>query len=84
MTNIKQNIREQIIKTILSVAPEIEFETVNPDLPLRDQVDIDSMDFINIIVGIHKTLGIDIPESDYARLSTLNSFVDYINEKINQ
>ena len=81
MTKTKEEVRENIIKAIRSVAPEVDFNAINPDLPFRDQVDIDSMDFLNIIVRIHEALGIDIPETDYTKLATLNAFVAYISGK---
>ena len=82
MTKTEQEVREHILKAIRSVAPETDFDSVNPNLPLRDQVDIDSMDFLNIVLRIHKDLGIDIPESDYAKLSTLNAFIAYLRGKV--
>ncbi len=82
MTKTKEEVREQIIKAIRSVAPETDFDTLNPDLSIRDQVDIDSMDFLNIMVRIKQALGIDIPESDYAKILTLNSFIAYLGDKL--
>lgn len=49
-----------------------------PDRPLRDQVDLDSFDFLNVVVRLHEVLGIDIPESDYGELATLDSAIDYL------
>ncbi len=46
---------------------------------LRDQVDLDSMDWLNFLIGIHKRMQIDIPESDYASLRTLSDLVRYID-----
>jgi acyl carrier protein len=75
-------IREFILNAIHSIAPEIEVKSIHPDLPLRDQVDIDSMDFFNLIVSIHDKLNIDIPESDYSKLTTLKTFVLYLKDKL--
>ena len=75
--------REQIRATILDVlggiAPEVDPVSIDPQIDLRDQLDIDSMDFLNLVIGVHKRLGIDIPEAHYPRLTTLNGFVDYID-----
>ena len=77
-----QTSREQIRTTILDVlggfAPEVDPASINPQIDLRDQLDIDSMDFLNLVIGVHKRLGVDIPEAHYPRLSTLNGFVDYL------
>jgi acyl carrier protein len=74
--------REQIRKTIFDVfgaiAPEVEPDTIDPGKPLRDQIDLDSMDWLNVIIRLHEILGIDIPESDYAELATLDGTVQYL------
>lgn len=49
---------------------------------LRDQLDIDSMDFLNFVVALHKELGVDIPEKDYKRFATIDDFVDYLQTKL--
>ena len=49
-----------------------------PAQPLREQIDLDSFDFLNVIIRLHEILGIDIPESDYAELATLDGAVDYL------
>jgi acyl carrier protein len=71
-------IRATILDTLSSIAPEIDPAGIAPDKPLRDQVDLDSMDFLNVIIRLHEVLGIDIPESDYASLATLDGAVDYL------
>ena len=47
-------------------------------MPLRDQLDIDSMDFLNFVIAVNERTGIDIPESDYGALATLNGCVAYL------
>lgn len=59
-------------------APEIVFEKINLDLPLRDQVEIDSLDFYNIIVSLQKKTGIFVPDSKLAELNNLNDLITYI------
>ncbi|MCC6535059.1 MAG: acyl carrier protein [Burkholderiales bacterium] len=49
--------------------------------PLRDQLDLDSMDWLDVLVGLHERLKVDIPESDYARLVTLDDLVAYLGAK---
>lgn len=53
-------------------------EMFDSALDLRDQLDIDSMDFLNLVIGVHQALGVDIPEADYPRLVTLDGFVTYL------
>jgi len=75
-------IRAAVIEALVSVAPEGDFDTLKPDLPLRDQLDIDSYDFLSVIVQLHEHLGVDIPESDYRHLSSLDSVVTYLARRM--
>jgi acyl carrier protein len=74
-------VRATIAEVLAGIAPEVDFAALDPTSPLRDQVDLDSMDFLNVIVGLHERLHVDIPESDYARLSSLNDLIDYLSAK---
>ncbi|HOM12489.1 MAG TPA: acyl carrier protein [Rubrivivax sp.] len=73
-----QQIRAGVIAAIQAVAPELDEAELQPDRPLRNQVDLDSMDWLNVIVGLHERFGIDIPEADYAKLSTIEAIVAYV------
>ena len=77
----RDEIKQMIIDALSGVAPEGEYHRLKPDRPLRDQLDIDSYDFLNVIVALHEQLGVDIPEADYQRLLTLNGAVDYLAAK---
>jgi len=72
-----KEIREIVVATLKTIAPEIEEELI-ADQPLRNQVDLDSMDWLNFLVGLHAKLKVDIPEADYAKLVTLDDFVSYL------
>ena len=74
----EQTIRQTIFATLRAIAPEAAPEEIAADQPLREQVDLDSMDFLNFLIGLHKKLGVDIPESDYAKLATLDALVSYL------
>jgi acyl carrier protein len=74
----KDEIRQAVIDALSNVAPEGDYERLKPDRLLRDQLDIDSYDFLNVMVALHDTLGVDIPEADYQKLATLNATVDYL------
>jgi acyl carrier protein len=75
-------IRASILKCIRRVAPEVEPDELNEHIPLRDQIDIDSMDYLNIMIAIEKELGVDIPEEDYPKVTTLAEFIGYVNEAL--
>ncbi len=74
----RAQIRSAILDTLCAIAPETDPAGIVPGASLREQIDLDSMDFLNVIVRLHEILGIDIPESDYAQLATLDSAVDYL------
>jgi len=63
-------IEAKVMLALTSVAPEVDATTIRPELPVRDQVDLDSMDFLRFVVELHKVLGVEVPEADYARLDT--------------
>jgi acyl carrier protein len=74
----KDEIRAQVLAALAAVVPELEPESLRHDRPLRDELDIDSMDFLNFTIGLHKAFGVDIPEQDHRKLDTLDACVDYI------
>ena len=67
-----------VLDTLAAIAPEVPGETLATDQPLRSQVDLDSMDWLNFLVGLHQRFGVDIPEADYARLTDLQTIVGYL------
>jgi acyl carrier protein len=75
------DIRAATLAAIKAVAPEVEEGALAADRPLREQVDLDSMDWLNVIVGLHERLGVEIPEADYAKLTSLNAIVAYLAVK---
>ncbi len=71
----EQQWREVVIRALTEVAPDIDPAAIDPEADLAEQLDIDSMDFLNVIVAIHEQTGIEIPERDYGKLSTLDDAV---------
>lgn len=67
-----------VLRMLGSVAPEADLSQIKPDVALRDQLDVDSMDFLNFMIGLHKELNVEIPEADYPQLATLNGCVTYL------
>ncbi|MGZ5185897.1 MAG: acyl carrier protein [Caldimonas sp.] len=76
------DIRAGVIEAIRAIAPEVEEGELLADRPLRSQVDLDSMDWLNVIVGLHERFGVDIAESDYAKLTTLDAIVAYLADRM--
>lgn len=75
-------IRAGVLATLQTIAPELAGEPLVPDRALRDQVDLDSMDWLNVMLGLHQRFGVDIPEADYARLTTLDTIVAYLAQRL--
>lgn len=80
MTN--ESIRDAVVQALTSVAPEIDRATLQPDTPFRQEFDLDSMDFLNFVIALHERVGVDVPERDYPRLTTLDGAVDYLSGRL--
>jgi acyl carrier protein len=70
--------RELIRSTLRQVAPEADLDEVGSDETLQEALDLDSIDFLNLVVGLHEATGLEIPERDYPQLSTLEGCVAYL------
>lgn len=71
-------IRQLAIGILGEIAPEADLSMLGDDDELREVLDLDSMDFLNFIAGLHKATGADIPETDYKQLSTMGGVVAYL------
>lgn len=78
----EQALHQMILNNLTSIAPELDPATLKPDQPLRDQVDLDSFDWLRFLLGLHEQLGVEIPESDYRQLTTLERLIAYLKEKM--
>jgi len=74
-------IRQILMEELGNLAPEADLGTVSLDADLRESLDLDSMDFLNLVIALHKRLAIDIPERDYAELRTIGAAVEYLAAK---
>ncbi len=70
--------RALLARILADIAPEAELAEVGEDEDLRQALDLDSMDFLNVVVGLHEATGADIPEADYPRLFTLSGMAAYL------
>ena len=82
MSMSRDQVRKALIDSILDVAPEADFAQVRPDRPVRGQIDIDSFDFLTILENLHEKIGVDVPESDYGKMMTLDGSVDYLVRRL--
>jgi acyl carrier protein len=74
----EQELRAIVISVLAEVAPDIDAAAIDPNVDLVEQLDIDSMDFLNVVVAVNERTGIEIPERDYPKLSTVNDAVSYL------
>jgi len=82
MSMDRPTLKTTALEILRSIAPEVEAGDIEASRPLRNQVDLDSMDWLNFLIGLHQRLGVNIPEADYARLVTLDNVLDYLQVKL--
>jgi acyl carrier protein len=75
------DVRGVVLAALRRIAPEVDPATIRGDVPLRQQVDLDSMDFLNLLIDVNRELQVEIPETDYARLTTLDGIVEYLTSR---
>ncbi|HLE99051.1 MAG TPA: acyl carrier protein [Gaiellaceae bacterium] len=74
--------RATMLRVLGEIAPEADLAALKPDVAFRDQLDLDSMDLLNVVIGLHAALGVEIPEADYSSLVTPDGCVDYLLSKL--
>ena len=77
----RDELKQAILQTLTSIAPEVDPGSIEPAKLLRDQVDLDSADWLNFLVALKERLGIDIPDADVGKLTTLDKLVDYCERR---
>ena len=71
-------VRDAVLKVLRKIAPEADLQALDPVQDLRAVLDIDSFDYLQLMIGLHQSLGVNIPESDYPQLSTLAGIIQYL------
>ena len=74
-------IKAIVLRELGKIAPEVESQ-IDPAVDLREQIDLDSMDMLNLMIAIHEATGVNIPESDYPQMSSLNGCVLYLRSRV--
>lgn len=77
----KEQVKQTVLDIIAEIAPDEDLSDVKPDVRLRDQLDLDSMDFLDIVMELRKQHGIEVPEADYRQLESLDSSANYLLPK---
>jgi acyl carrier protein len=76
------DVRKTVLAILCEVAPDVEPDDIDPSADLREETDIDSMDFLNVMIGIKRELGVEVPESDYRELGSLDQVVEYVSARV--
>lgn len=79
---MKDQVERIVLDIIATVAPDADLSNVNPEVRLRDQLDMDSMDFLDIVMELRKRYKVEVPKEDYPFLETLKGCVDYLSPKL--
>ena len=79
----KDETKKVVLEIIADIAPDEDLSNLKPDVRLRDQLQLDSMDFLDIVMELRKRHGIEVPEADYNQLASLDSCAEYLTPKFN-
>lgn len=80
----QDDIRVRVIRALSGIVPELDPANLKPAVSLRDQLDIDSMDFLNFLIALHEEFAVDVPEADAPKLGTVDACVDYLTQALRQ
>jgi acyl carrier protein len=78
----KDQIRASLLEIIAQIIPDEDLGNLKGDIPIREQVELDSMDFLDIIMELRKRYNIEVPEDDYVQLATLDGSVAYLEPRM--
>ena len=78
----KEGIAQAIVDIIKDIVPDEDCSNIDPAVALRDQLELDSMDFLDIVMELRKLYGVEVPEAEYGELATLDSCVAYLEPKM--
>lgn len=77
-----EELARRVLELVTEIAPDVDAATVIPAIDFRDQFDFDSMDTLNFAIALHRELGVEVPEVDYARLASLDKCVAYLQPRL--
>jgi acyl carrier protein len=77
----RDEIKNTVLRILGGIAPEADLTQIKPQVSFREQLDIDSMDFLNFAIGLSKELGVEVPEVDYPKVASLDGCVEYVMER---
>ena len=78
----QEQLAARVLELVTGIAPDVEAASVIPGIDFRDQFDFDSMDTLNFAIELHRDLGVEVPETDYAQLASVDKCVAYLAERV--
>jgi len=78
----KEDIKKTIIKEIVNIAPDIEEDEIEENENIQESLEIDSFDFLKILTALNEDLGVEVPESDYDKVKTVNKMAEYFAQRM--
>jgi acyl carrier protein len=75
-------LRDGLLAELCRIAPDVDPATLDPRAPLRAAIDLDSMDFLNLLGAVHSRFGVEIPDADAGRLRTLQDILEYVRARL--
>lgn len=76
------DVEQRVLQIFLDIAPDVDPAVLDRAVAFRDQFDFDSMDTLNFAIAVHQAFGIDVPETDYRELASLNKAVAYVQRQL--
>lgn len=78
----REELKSRLVELLTGVAPDVDPASLLPAVDFREQFDFDSMDTLNFAIAIHESFGVDVPETDYAKLASLDKCVAYLEPRL--
>ncbi len=78
----RDELRNIVLEELSNIAPDIDLESLDETANLQDTYDLDSMDVLNLAEALHKRLGVNIPDQDYARMHCIAELLDYLEKRL--
>jgi acyl carrier protein len=78
----EQELRAAVLAALGEVAPEADLARLEGGAELREELEIDSMDFLNLAIGVHRATGVEVPEADYPKLRSVDAWVAYLAQRL--
>ena len=75
-------IRDVVVGALHEIAPEVDVDALPGEADLREELELDSMDFLNFVTALHERLGVDVPERDYPLLGSFDACVRYLSDRL--